>query len=357
MLQHPILPEPTNLDDWVCHIINIHFHPEYGSSFWLEKAKDIRIDPRRDIRRYDDLAMLGFFPIDELRRRDIREFLPAKIAQDPAKLRVYETGGTTGTPCRIANREYLQLMNRWLDWYYDHIVEFPRDANWLWIGPTGPHAIGDLIQNFANTRGGMCYRIDLDPRFIKLLYQKNDRKTLDLYLDHIRSQSYAILDTQDIHVLGTTPALIEILGPEMSDQGYEFRGLLYGGTHLNPDLYQLLCTEFFPHAVNTAIYGNTLMGMAPMRPYQSDDRNIVYCPLEPFFKIEIVDLENPNKILNYHETGQVCFSLMTEDLFFPRVLERDQAERWEALPQFGWDSVANVRPHTKNRVPVTEGVY
>lgn len=354
---HPILPEPISLDDWVCHIIDIHFHPTHGSPFWRERSQELKIDPHKDIRRYEDLALLGFFEINELRKTDVRQFMPAKVAQERSRLRVYETGGTTGLPARIAYRDYSLLMTNWMDWYYNNIVQFPQEANWLWIGPTGPHAVGDMVQDFANHRGGMCYRIDLDPRFVKLLYQKNDIQTLELYMNHIRRQSYAILDTQEIEVLGTTPALLQILAPELNERGYQFAGLFYGGTHLSQDLYQLLCTEFFPNAVNTAVYGNTLMGVAPLRPAQPDDPNIVYYPLEPFFKIEIVDFDEPNKVLGYHQTGRVCISLLAEELFLPRVLERDRAERWEALPALGWDGVANVRPLQNNQATAIEGVY
>lgn len=356
--KHPILTEPVNLDDWVRHIIDIHFHPTHGAPFWIERARELRINPQKDIRGYRDLALLGFFQIDELRKREVRQFLPAAIAGDRTNLRVYETGGSSGSPARVAFRDYWShLMTRWMDWYYDNLIQFPREANWLWIGPTGPHVVGDLIRNVANQRGGMCYLIDLDPRFVKLLFQKNDTRTCKLYLEHIQRQAYAILDTQEIHVLGTTPALLQILAPEMSDRGYQFSGLFYAGTQLSKDLYQLLCTEFFPNAIHSAVYGNTLMGVAPLRPYQPDDHNIVYYPLEPFFKIEVVDIEEPNRVLDYRETGRVCFTLLSEELLLPRVLERDQAERWEPLPALGWDGVANVRLFEKIQGSVTEGVY
>ena len=108
----------------------------------------------------------------------------------------------------------------------------------------------------------MLYLIDLDPRFIKLLYQKGDARTLALYMEHIRRQAFPILDTQEIHVLGTTPVLIQALAPELKERGYPITGFMYGGTHLSKDLHRLLRTEFFPNAVHTAVYGNTLMGGA-----------------------------------------------------------------------------------------------
>jgi hypothetical protein len=57
------------------------------------------------------------------------------------------------------------------------------------------------------------------------------------------------------------------------------------------------------------------------------------------------------------ETGRVCLTVLHEERFLPRVLERDQAERWPALPALGWEGVANVRPFVKPGASFTEGVY
>ena len=67
-----------------------------------------------------------------------------------------------------------------MDWYLDEIVGFPRGENWLFIGPTGPHGVADSTKEIARLRGGMCYFIEFDPRFIKLLYQKLDMRTVSL---------------------------------------------------------------------------------------------------------------------------------------------------------------------------------
>jgi phenylacetate-coenzyme A ligase PaaK-like adenylate-forming protein len=39
-----------------------HFHPETGSPFWLERAKSLNFDPRKDIKRLEDLEL---FPVIE----------------------------------------------------------------------------------------------------------------------------------------------------------------------------------------------------------------------------------------------------------------------------------------------------
>jgi phenylacetate-coenzyme A ligase PaaK-like adenylate-forming protein len=353
----PHIVKAENLDAWVRHIIDIHFHPTSGSPFWIARAKELGIDPRKEIRCYQDISLLGFFPIDALRKGNVLDFLPADIARDRSRLRVQETGGTTGAPSRIALRDFYEPVNRFIDWYLDKVVGFPRDENWLFIGPTGPHGVAESTRQMAQMRGGICFFIDLDPRFIKLLYQKQDMRTLGLYMEHIRRQAYGILDTQEIGVLGTTPVLIQMLAPELKQRGYHFRGMMYGGTQLTRDLCHLLKTQFFPETVHTAVYGNTLMGGALLGPLQPEISDLVYYPIEPLVKIDIVDPENPGKQVGMHETGQVCITVLSEERFLPRVLERDQAERWDVLPALGWEGVANVRPLAMMPGSITEGVY
>lgn len=361
-MNRPSTPAPRiapadDLDDWVRHVVDIHFHPTHGTPFWIEREKELGIHARTAIRGYDDLALLGFFPIDALRTRNVLDFLPADIARDRSRLRIDETGGTTGSPARIAVRDFYEPVNVFMNWYLDEVVGFPRGGNWLFIGPTGPHAVAESIRQMARTRGGMSYFIDLDPRFIKLLYQQQDMKTVGLYMKHIRSQAYGILETQPIDVLASTPILLQALAPELKERGYPFSGVMYGGTQLSPDLYHLLRTEYFPKAVHTAVYGNTLLGGALLGPAQPDENAVVYYPIEPIVKFDVVDPEQPNRRVEAGETGQICATVLSEERFLPRVLERDQAERWPVLPALGWEGVANVRPLAKLQGAATEGVY
>ena len=352
-------PQPfgSDLDEWVRHVVDIHFHPEHGAPFWIERAKELGVDARHDIRGYADLSLLGFFPMDALRTRNVLDFLPADIAKDRGRLRVQETGGTTGSPARIALRDFFEPVIQFMDWYLDEVTGFPRGGNWLFVGPTGPHGVGYSTRLTAAARGGMCCFIDLDPRFIKLLYQQRDMRTVGLYMEHIRRQTYAILDSQQIDVLGTTPVLLQALAPELKERGYKFSGMMYGGTQLTKDLYHLLRTEFFPDAVHTAVYGNTLMGGALLGPPQPGETDIVYYPMEPLVRFDVVDPEHPDTLVEMGQTGQICVTVLSEERFLPRVLERDQAERWHVLPALGSEGVANVRPLKAMQASMTEGVY
>jgi phenylacetate-coenzyme A ligase PaaK-like adenylate-forming protein len=357
MSARPRIADGAKLDDWVRHIVDVHFHPQHGAPFWIERQRSLGVDARRDIREYDDLKLLGFFPLESLRTRNVLDFLPAAIAADRSRLRVHETAGTTGAPGRIAVRDFFEPVNAFTNWFLDALVAFPRGGNWLFVGPTGPHGVGEITRLIAQMRGGMCYFIDLDPRFIKLLYQRQDMRMVGLYMEHVKTQAFSILDTQQVDVFVTTPIVMQVLAPEMRDRKYRFSGLLYGGTQLTKDLFHLLRTEFFPNAVHTAVYGNTLIGGAWLAPVQAGESDFAYYSIEPLVKIDVVEPTNPDRVVGMGQTGRICATVLSEERFLPRVLERDQAERWHVHPAIGWEGVANVRPLSAMQSSITEGVY
>ena len=51
----------------------------------------------------------------------------------------------------------------------------------------------------------------------------------------------------------------------------------------------------------------------------------------PRAMIEVVDPDNPDRVVEYGETGRVRLTTLTREFFMPRFLERDEAEREAAL--------------------------
>ena len=84
------------LDAWVREIVAWHFDPATGCPFWLDYAKRLDWDPRREIRSYDDLDRLGSFQDEWLRGGPVRRWVPRAYADKPVY--IFETGGSTGVP-------------------------------------------------------------------------------------------------------------------------------------------------------------------------------------------------------------------------------------------------------------------
>ena len=84
------------LDAWTREVVEWHFNPETGCPFWLDFAKKLDWDPRKEIQRFDDLSCFGLFEDDWLRGGPVRRWVPKGFGDRPVY--VFETGGSTGVP-------------------------------------------------------------------------------------------------------------------------------------------------------------------------------------------------------------------------------------------------------------------
>ena len=78
----------------------------------------------------------------------------------------------------------------------------------------------------------------------------------------------------------------------------------------------------------TPTYGNTLMGLAASPPSgPHNDYKITYYAPEPRAVLEVVDLDDRTKTVEYGQTGRVKLTTLTKEFFMPGFLERDEGER------------------------------
>ncbi|HCP84891.1 MAG TPA: hypothetical protein DIT88_10855, partial [Planctomycetaceae bacterium] len=64
-----------------------------------------------------------------------------------------------------------------------------------------------------------------------------------------------------------------------------------------------------------------------------------------------------NEVVGYGDTGRVKLTTLTDELFIPGFLERDEGEREEPFETFPWDGVSGVRPFHEIAQSTTVGVY
>ena len=142
-------------------------------------------------------------------RRPGRRWVPKGYAGKP--IYVFETGGTTGVP-KIA-RSTRGLPDR-LSNFSDTLPEdkFPSGSNWLMLGPSGPRRLRLAVEHLAQHRGGICFCVDLDPRWVIKLIKKGWTEHLQAYKEHVIDQAVTILEAgHDIKCMFTTPKLLESL--------------------------------------------------------------------------------------------------------------------------------------------------
>ena len=119
---------------------------------------------------------------------------------------------------------------------------------------------------------------------------------------------------------------------------------------MTPQFHRFAVEELLDGVYIAPTYGNTLMGLAVHKPRVPEDNYaIIYYPPQPRAMIEVVDFDDPTKLVDYGETGRVRLTTLTKEFFMPRFLERDEGEREPPYEAYPWDGVRNVRPFSALR--------
>ncbi len=349
------------LDAHVREIVAWHFNPETGTPFWLERAKTLGFDPRNEVKGLDDLKKFGQFEDEWLRGGPVRRWVPKAYANKP--IYVFETGGTTGIPKTRINIEdfrtdYEMFSHTLPDEY------FPKGANWLMLGPSGPRRLRLAVEHLCQYRGGICFCVDLDPRWVVKLIKKGWIEHLNAYKDHVVEQALTVLKAgHDIKCLFTTPKLLESLATALEKQGSSIKqtgitGIFSGGTEFTPQFTRFAVEELLEGVYMTPTYGNTLMGLACSKPVTAEEGyKISYYAPQPRAVVQVIDFDDPDQVVEYGQTGRVMLTTLTKEFFMPRFQERDEGEREPPYEKYPWDGVSGVRPFRGFAASTTVGVY
>jgi acyl-coenzyme A synthetase/AMP-(fatty) acid ligase len=232
------------------------------------------------------------------------------------------------------------------------------------LGPSGPRRLRLAVEHLCQYRGGICFCVDLDPRWVVKLIKKGWTEHLNAYKDHVIEQALTVLKAgHDIKCLFTTPKLLESLANALEKQGSSIKetgitGIFSGGTEFTPQFTRFAVEELLQGVYMTPTYGNTLMGLACSKPVSAEDGyKITYYAPQPRAVIQVVDFDNPDKLVDYGQTGRVMLTTLTKEFFMPRFLERDEGEREPPYEKFPWDGVSGVRPYHGFAATTTVGVY
>lgn len=355
------------LDKHAYEIIQHHFHDSTGCPFWLNKKKELKFDPLKEVNCYADIQKFPLFEDEWLRGGPASRWVPKAFAGKPTY--IFETGGTTGIP-----KSRVVIEDHWIDYEnFSHTLPekyFPKGANWLMLGPSGPRRLRLAVEHLAQYRGGICFCIDLDPRWVVKLIKKGWMEHLEAYKEHCIDQALTILSAgHDIKCCFATPKLLQSLCDALEKKGKSFKdtgitGIFSGGTEFTPQWTRFCVEEFFggpPEESGiymTPTYGNTLMGLACSKPVTAEEGyKISYYAPQPRAVAEVVDFDDPMKVVPYGDSGRVKLTTLTKELFIPGFLERDEGEREKPYAKYPWDGVSGVKPWRGIAAQTTVGVY
>ena len=233
------------------------------------------------------------------------------------------------------------------------------------LGPSGPRRLRLSIEHLCQQRGGICFCIDLDPRWVIKLIQRGAMDELRAYQDHVIDQAMTVLSAgHDIQCMFTTPKLLDALAQRFESDGSSIRkagitGIFCGGTEMTAQWARFAIEELLgPEVYMAACYGNTLMGLARARTLTpKDGYKITYYAPQPRAVLEVVEADDPEKSVAPGGNGRVMLTTLTKEFFLPRFLERDQGEMEPPCEEFPWNGVSGVRPFGASGTTTTVGVY
>jgi hypothetical protein len=324
-------------DDRLRDVLDLHFHPDWGSAYWLQREEKLGWSVRDRVRTLDDLWLLGPMPLADLRRCPVRALVPRAWHGQWPRFIVGETAGTSGEPCATAYRDdefQAAFITPFLR--VAAATGFPSGLPWLWVGPSGPHIIGKVVRELARQTGSLDpFSVDFDPRWAKRLADGSTAR--QRYLEHVTTQALDVLHREEIGVLFITPPTLTALSARLSGRQRDaIRGIHYGGMSLTPETVNDFRAAF-PKAVHLAGYGNTLFGVV-MEMTDGHRLAMDYYPLGDRLRFFVVDADPANakwppRICERGETGRVLFHRLDESCLLVNVLERDQAERIAPTPE------------------------
>jgi phenylacetate-coenzyme A ligase PaaK-like adenylate-forming protein len=303
-------------------VVDIHFDPERGSPYWLERQAMLGVDVRRACRDLESLEILGTMTPGDLTGRPLRDFVPRAFHDDLSGFIVGQTGGTTGVDVWTIYRpdEFTEAFITPFAVAAAH-VGFPRAERWLYVGPGGPHVIGKVVRDLSASLGGHePFSVDFDARWAKRLADGSFAR--ERYVAHVIEQAVRIIETQEVGVLFTTPAVLGALSGAMTaSQRARIRGVHYGGMEVSASALSEFRTRHYPNAVHLSGYGNTLFGCC-LELDVSGDRTPEYFPFGSRLIIEVVD--DQGQPARGGEVGTVRMTRLDESFLIVRMLERDR---------------------------------
>ncbi len=352
----------AQLDAQVRDVVRWHFGPDTGTPFWLEKARSFSFNPLKDVNGWEDIKKFPFFEDDWLRGGPVNRWIPRGFKDKPWF--VFETGGTTGIPkSRVVSDDFRIDYEMFSDGLPDKF--FPKGSNWLMLGPSGPRRLRLAVEHLCQYRGGICFCIDLDPRWVVKLIKKGWAEHLRAYQDHCVDQAMTVLSAgHDVKCMFTTPKLLDALCKRLEAEGSSIEragitGIFCGGTEMTAQWIRFAIEEYLgPNVYIAPTYGNTLMGLAAAEmPTAKDKYKIAYYAPQPRAVAEVVEFKDYNRLVEVGQTGRVLLTTLTKEFFVPRFAERDEGEREPPSEKYPWYGVSGVRPFHEIAATTTVGVY
>lgn len=316
----------SSYEDHIHRLIEWHMSDVTGSQYWTKRRESgwtKEVVERwflegRPPKNHRDLE-------HDLRSLPIESFIPQSIRKKDI-VGVFESGGTTGAPKRVAlGRSWMREL---LEWSAGKMVDqgHTPGRNWLVAVPTGPHVVGELAVNAAYRENALAFRIDIDPRWAK--NADKYKGTVGDYLAHLVHQIRTILTTQNVGCLVTTPPILLALARDhelIETLNKERVTVRWGGLFLDDQSRSFLKSTIFPNNPFFGVLGNTMtLGFGIETSGQNDNIDSAFEFHSPVNKIFHYDAGQDR----FFPTGQgiLAYSHASETHLYPPTPDRDTGQ-------------------------------
>src|SRR5262249_4918192 len=157
---------------------------------------------------------------------------------------------------------------------------FPRGADWIMVGPSGPRRLRLAVEHLCQHRGGICFMTDLDPRWVIKLIKRRQIDEAEAYKQHVGKMAVTVVRAHDVmRCTCATPKRLEEICEKSSLKKAGIKGVFCGGTEMTPQFHRFAVEELLEGAYFAPTYGNTLMGLAVHKPRLTEDNfAVIYYP-------------------------------------------------------------------------------
>jgi hypothetical protein len=152
------------------------FQPETGYAVLAGLRERRGFDPRRKCAATPTSTSSAPFQDEWLRGGPVRRWVPRGYADRPVY--IFETGGSTGVPKVPHQRR--GLPHRLLDVQRDAARRvLPQGRGLAAPRPLRPPPLRLAVEHLCQVRGGICFMVDLDPRWVIKLVKAGDMATME----------------------------------------------------------------------------------------------------------------------------------------------------------------------------------
>ncbi len=135
-----------------------------------EGEERLDFDPLKEVKCFDDLKKFG-----HLRRR-LAPRRPGRAAGCRRRWRTSRPTSSRPAAPPASPRAASSSTTSRIDYeiFSDTLPDkyFPKGSNWLMLGPSGPRRLRLAVEHLCQYRGGICFCVDLDPRWVVKLIKK-----------------------------------------------------------------------------------------------------------------------------------------------------------------------------------------